>query len=61
MCIGIVRKYSNRDRGCGVGVGGAARFLSLEAEMYGSKYVGECPSVHSREFGSVCSSEVQMY
>ena len=43
-----------------MGVGGAAGCLSLEAEMYHSKYIGECPSVHSREFGSVCSSKVQM-
>ena len=47
---------------CGAGVvGGAARCPSSEAEMYGSKCVGDRASVRSREFGSVRSSEVQMY
>ena len=52
-----------RDRGvCGVGVvGGAARCPSSEAKMYGSKYVQDRASVRSMEFGSVRSSEVQMY
>ena len=42
-------------------IGGAARCPSSEAKMYGSKYVGDRASVRSREFGSVRSSEVQMY
>ena len=42
-------------------VGGAARCPSSEAKMHGSKYVGDRASVRSREFGSVRSSEVQMY
>ena len=52
-----------RERGvCGVDVvGGAARCPSSEAEMYGSWYVWDRASVRSREFGSVRSSEVQMY
>ena len=45
---------------CGCGRG-AARCPSLEAEMYGSKYAGDHVSVRSREFGSIRSSEVQIY
>ena len=48
---------------CSVGVvaRGVARFPSLKTEMYGCKYAGDRGSVRSREFGSVHSSEVQMY
>ena len=64
--IGIVRRSAAiaRQRVCGVGVvGGAARCPSSrsEAVMFGSKHVGDRASVRSREFGSVGSSEVQMY
>ena len=41
-------------------VGGAARCLSSEAEMY-SSYIGDHASVRSRDFGRICSSEVKMY
>ena len=55
-------RFAREGRVCGVGVvGGAARCPSLEAKMYGNKYVGDHASVRSTEFGSVRSSEVQMY
>ena len=42
-------------------VEGAARCPSSEAEMYGNRYLGDRASVRSSEFGSVRSSEVEMY
>ena len=47
---------------CGVRVvRSKARCLPSEEKMYGCKYVRDRSSVLSREFGSVRSSEVQMY